>query len=214
MIAANSKLGYGIYSIPDASRILGASPAKLRHWLSPDDGIFQSRFSDSNAVSFLDLMELMFVKMFRDENVSLQTIRKAASKAAEKFNTDYPFAVKRFDTDGKTIFATLLKSEQDKVMTEDLRHGQYVFTQIIKPFFKKLEYGQQDAMKFWPLLKKGRVVLDPDRRFGQPIDDQTGIPTSVLFQAVQAGDSVKEVAKWFDVPKKAVEQAVTFEKSL
>lgn len=214
MIANHSKIGLGVYSLPIASKIIGVSSQKLRRWTSCKDGIVQSRFRETDAISFLDMMELLFVKMFRDENVSMQTIKLAASKASEKFNTDYPFAVKRFDTDGKTIFATLLKSEDDGELVEDLRRGQLVFRSIIKPFFKRLEYGQSDAMRYWPLLKSGRVVLDPMRSLGQPIDSKTGIPTKAIFDAVQAGQSQKMVSKWFDIPVAAVRQAVKFEKSL
>lgn len=215
MIAVDKELGYGIYSIPVAARIIGTNPKRLRRWLSKETGICRSRFDNKNAISFLDLLELMFIKMFRDENISLQTIRKAALKAAEKFETTHPFAVKQFDTDGKTIFATLVKDAHgDEEVIEDLRHGQYVFKQVIKPFFKKLEYGKQDAMKYWPLFKSGRVVLDPNRKLGQPIDSETGIPTQTLYNAVCAGDDVESVASWFNVPVKAVEQAVKFEKGL
>lgn len=214
MIANHSKLGLGVYSLPVASKLIGVSSQKLRRWTSEEDGVVQSRFSQKDAISFLDMMELLFVKMFRDENVSMQTIKLAAKKASDKFNTDYPFAVKRFDTDGKTIFATLIKSEDDGELIEDLRHGQLVFRSIIKPFFKRLEYGQSDALRYWPLLKSGRVVLDPMRSLGQPIDSKTGVPTRAIFDAVQAGQSQKLVAKWFDVPTAAVRQAVKFEKSL
>ena len=214
MIASSTKIGFGVYSIPTASRIIGVSSQKVRRWVSPDEGIVQSRFGEPDVVSFLDVMELLFVKMFRDENVSMHTIRLTAEKASKKFGTDYPFAVKRFDTDGKTIFATLIKTEDKSEIVEDLRRGQLVFRSIIKPFFKKLEYGQSDIMRYWPLLKSGRVVLDPDRGLGQPIDALTGVPTKALFDAVQAGQSQAKVAKWFDVPTAAVRQAVKFEKSL
>ncbi len=215
MIAVPSKLGLGVYSIPDAAKITGTTTSRLRRWLSAEDGLVQSRFSDGESVSFLELVELMFIKMFRDENVSLQTIRFAAKKASEKFDTDYPFAVKRFDTDGRTIFATLARSEnKDSEMIEDLRHGQYVFRQVIKPFFKKLEYGgSHDAMKYWPLTKRGRVVLDPRRNLGQPIDAATGVPTRVLYDAfVSAGENTTDAASWFEVPVSAVEKAVAFER--
>lgn len=214
MIVSNSKLGFGVYSIPDAARLVGVHSKRLRRWTSVDGGLVQSRFADPELISFLDLMELLFVKMFRDEDVSLQTIRKAAERAKDKFSTDYPFAVKRFDTDGKTIFATLMRDEDDAEAIEDLKHGQLVFKSIIRPFFKKLEYGNSDALRYWPQLKSGRVVLDPMRALGQPIDAETGVPTSALFQAVQAGDDEKTVAKWYDVPVSAVRKAVLFEKSL
>jgi uncharacterized protein (DUF433 family) len=161
-------------------------------------------------------MELHFIKLFEEQGVSFQTIRKAARTAAKRFETNYPFAVKRFDTDGRTIFATLVKEETREELTEDLRHGQYVFTKIMRPFFRKLDYGTSEISRYWPLNKRGRVVLDPNRGFGRPIDALTGIPTKTLFQAVRAdgSHSVKKVAKWFDVPEAAVRAAVRFEQSL
>lgn len=219
MISQESHLGLGVYPIVEAARIVGESPQKVRRWLHVDSGVIPRRFDpEEGTVSFLELMELLFVRMFREQNVSLQTIRKAAEVASRKFKTDYPFAVKRFDTDGKTIFGTLVKevdgSEEEFI--EDLKRGQYVFSQVVRPFFRKLEYGRQEALRYWPLFKRGRVVLDPERKMGQPIDADTGVPTRALFDAVCAGDGQDTVmvSRWFDVPVRAVEQAVLFERSL
>ncbi len=99
-------------------------------------------------------------------------------------------------------------------MVEDLKKGQYVFDQIVRPFFRKLEYrGANEAMRYWPLEPKGRVVLDPDRHFGKPIDAQTGVPTKSLYEAVKAGEEPVVVAAWFHVPIDAVTSAVQFEQS-
>jgi uncharacterized protein (DUF433 family) len=155
--------------------------------------------------------------MFRNEGVSLETTRRASAAAADRFATDYPFSVKRFDTDGRTIFATLIDEETDSVMVEDLRHGQYVFEKITKPFFRKLEFrGAQEVSRFWPMEKRGRVVLDPTRQFGRPIDAETGVPTQAIYDAGRAGkgQDPKEVARWFNIPLSAVQAAVAFEQSL
>jgi len=62
----------------------------------------------------------------------------------------------------------------------------------------------------------GRVVLDPERRFGQPLDSETGVPTEAIRRAVTAGDGqdLKSVARWFEIPVEAVKAAMNFEKSL
>jgi uncharacterized protein (DUF433 family) len=211
-------VGSGLYSIPEAARLTGVRVNRIREWLKPDRPLFPRFYAaDDRAVSFLELMELQFVKLFRSEGVSLLTIRRAANVAARKFETDYPFAVKRFDTDGSTIFATLLSEQEGDTKVEDLEHGQYVFNQVVRPFFRKLEYhGVQVALRFWPLDMDSRVVLDPARKFGRPIDAETGVETAVLYGAVQAdgGQSHKAVADWYAVPLKAVDDAVRFEKSL
>ena len=69
-------------------------------------------------------------------------------------------------------------------------------------------------MKYWPMFKKGRVVLDPSRNFGEPIDFETGVPTSILNDAVALGQDMRKVASWYGVPLTAVQKAVEFEKSL
>jgi len=163
-------------------------------------------------------MEIHFIQMFRSEGVEFQTIRKASEAAARKFNAKYPFSVKRFDTDGKTVFATLKAQETKGVLVEDLERGQYVLRAIVRPFFRKLEYGKSDqqVIRFWPLFKRGRIVLDPTRRFGQPIDAETGVSTRAIHDAVLAGGGQKPavVARWLNIPPAAVTAAVKFEKSL
>lgn len=210
-------LGKGVYGIADAARILRAPYKRVSRWLDEDDSLVARAFDPSEqTISFAELMEIHFIKMFRDAGVSLQAIRKASQAAAARFHTDYPFAVKRFDTDGKTIFATLVKENKDEELVEDLKKGQYVFIHIMKPFFKKLEYGTSDVSRFWPLSKRGKVVLDPNRQFGRPIIADSGVPTRTLFQAVRPehGQPMSAVAKWFDVKESDVRAAVRFEKLL
>ena len=209
------RLGVGLYSIPDASRLLGTRTNTVRRWLNPEERLIARVFdSGEQTISFIELMELHFVKLFSDEGVSLPTIRRAAKTAAQQFSTCHPFAVHRFDTDGQTIFATLIRSEKTSALIEDLKQGQYVFETIVRPFFRKLEYDTNEAIRFWPLGTGGRVVLDPGRQFGKPIDSETGVPATALYRAVQAGDEPVTVAKWFEVPLEAVRAAIAFEKSL
>ena len=210
-----NRLGIGLYSIPEAARLLRASPQRVRHWIDPQEELIHRVFSPSEMlITFLELMELHFVQMFRVAGVSLQTIRRAAKTAARQFQCSHPFTLHRFDTDGRDIFATLILGEKSKSLIEDLKHGQFVFETIVRPFFKKLEYRQDDAIRFWPMNRTGRVVLDPERHFGKPIDASTGVPTKALYLAVKAGDDPKTVATWFNVPKAAVAVAVKFEESL
>jgi uncharacterized protein (DUF433 family) len=209
------RIGVGLYSIPEAARLLKTPAQRIQRWIQPDDVLIPRAFDlDERILSFFELIELHFVKLFRDAGVSLQTIRRAAKVAARTFGTRHPFAVHRFDTDGCTIFATLGSAEQGKSLLEDLEHGQYAFDQILRPFFKKLEYGKDDVVRYWPLDTTGRIVLDPKRRFGKPIDCLTGVPTNTLFHAVETGETEDAVAAWFNVPAEAVRAAVAFEKSL
>lgn len=182
--------------------------------------LIKRRFGQGEQlITFLELMELHFIKMFRSEGVSMRTIRRAAEAAAERFDTDYPFAVKRFDTDGKRIFVILQKEVSGRGrrrIVEDLGRGQQVFEHIMRPFFRKLEYGgAKEVLRYWPLERSGRIVLDPTRKFGKPIDAETGVPTRTLYDAFEADERQNEraVAKWFNVPLRAVRAAIRFESS-
>jgi uncharacterized protein (DUF433 family)/DNA-binding transcriptional MerR regulator len=219
-MVADTKLhhvGVGLYSLPEAARLVGAPTNTVRRWASEKEGLVPRRLDPSeNTLTFAELIELHFIKMFRDEGVSLQTIRRTSLRAAEKFKTAYPFSVKQFDTDGRTIFATLRDEAKDENFVEDLERGQLVFEKIMRPFFHKLEYRKTDLVRFWPLTKKRGIVIDPSRKFGKPIDYETGVPTRTIANAVKAGggQSPAIVARWLGVSLKAVKAAVEFERAL
>ena len=149
-----NRLGVGLYSVPDAARLLRVSPQRIRSWIDPRAGLIHRVFSpDEMVISFLELMDLHFVQMFRGKGVSLQTIRRAAKTADRQFNCPHPFTLHRFDTDGRDIFATLSRTETRRKLVQDLKHGQFVFETICRPFFRKLEYHQDTAVRFWPLSR-------------------------------------------------------------
>lgn len=210
-------LNLGLYSVPEAARLLRAPVTTVRRWIDADNGLIARQLPPhEDTLTFAELIELHFVKMFRDEGVSLQTIRATSKKAAERFHSAYPLSVKRFDTDGKTIFATIKDEASSREMIEDLERGQYVFEKIMRPFFHKLEYDQAEPVRYWPLSKRKTVVIDPSRKFGKPIDPASGVPTRVMAQAVTAagGQPLGQVAKWLGVSLAAVKAAVEFERGL
>lgn len=186
------------------------------------DEVVQRYFdAEEKTLTFNELIELHFVRIFRDAGVRLSVIRRCHERAAKKFHSERPFLVKGFKTDGKTIFLDALREDGEATL-EDLDGGQFVFRDVLAPFFKKLEYkvevdGTATVGRFWPLEKAGRVVLDPHRKFGKPIIDEFAMPTSVIYDAVHAGKNGQEpevVARWLKISIEAVWAAVRFEESL
>ena len=162
-MSQSALVGVGLYSIPDAARIIGLKPPVLRRWVSEytytshgvkyrHRPVVPPHLSGTRGVlTFPELIEILFVKQFRAEGVSMQVIRKAAQAAAWKFDTPYPFAVRRFDTDGSSIFETLKAQPDGEAIVEDLARGQYVFDIVVRPFFRKLDYSDAGiALKFSP----------------------------------------------------------------
>jgi uncharacterized protein (DUF433 family) len=89
-----------------------------------------------------------------------------------------------------------------------------VFQEIVEPFLRDLDYEGEEARSYWPCGRGGRIVIDRAREFGKPIDNETGIPTHVLYEAHVAGDNIDEVVRWYQVPIEAVLAAVAYEKRL
>lgn len=166
-------------------------------------------------ITFLDLIELFFVAMFYDKGVSLTYIRKAAETAQREFDTDHPFAVQQFETDGSRIFVMLQAEPDSGSHTQELIDAQYVFDDQVRPFFKtKLDCDLEGVTRFWPLGKGRCVVLDPHRSFGKPLDVASGVPTRPLYQAHLAGETIGTIARWYEIPPETVECAVEYEQSL
>jgi uncharacterized protein (DUF433 family)/DNA-binding transcriptional MerR regulator len=222
-------IGQGIYSVPEAARLTGIAAPSIRRWLFGYSaqgrehrsirrpGILMPTFADEDerALSFNDLIEIRFVEAFRRHGVSLQAIRAAAEHARELLGTEHPFTCRRFQTDGRSIFAAVAEELQGSAEDEkllDLVRRQYVFKQVIAPSLYGIDYGDEgDAVRWFPVQRSRVVVLDPVRAFGKPILDKYRVPTASLYEAYQAEEDVRRVARLFEVPVQAVETALRFE---
>jgi len=221
--------GVGVYSLPEAARLVRTSTQTVRRWLlgyrfptrsgrgGRSDPIFSpdlAQIEGYRAIGFLDLVELLFVKAFRDEGVALQTIRRAAKEAARRWNTTHPFCLQRFATDGHSIFATVVDDLGEENLLE-LTRSQLAFKKVLKPYLKQLDYDTQNLVKrWWPLGTRRPVCVDPQLCFGRPIVLPIPIPTEIIFEAVSAGQTAEEVASWYGLPLNSVRAAIKFEKDL
>lgn len=231
-MAINQLLGLGVYSVPEAARILKVHPSTLGRWAKGYTfGRREARrFSEpviarqlqpeesEDILTFVDLVELRSVAYFRSEGVSMQMVRRCAENASELFGTDHPFAAGAFETDGSRIYAVMEAAGpgtmQRSRFINDLDRWQLVFDDMVVPFFRNLEIEDDLAARYWPLGRRKPIVLDPRRAFGKPIDADSGVQTYILHEAHQAGQSEDEVAYWYDVSPTAVQAAVEFEEWL
>ncbi len=227
-------VGIGLYTKTEAARLLSIPRAKLQRWA---DGYCYNRgrrhvtspavihrvLAERQAlglITFVDLVELGLVAAFREHGLSMQTIREAARVASGLFNTDHPFAVKQFSTDGRSIFAKLVDRGADSPprtdghVIEDLVARQYVFPNMTAPFLRRIEWGEKEAARLWPMGKEGRIVIDPKRNYGKPIDESTGVAVGAICAALETGEEPPVVAGWFEVPVAAVVAALEFQEAL
>lgn len=224
-----SLFGIGIYSVPEASRLTKVSATAIRQWLWGHRYAAKGQvrtapplwhpelpeIEHSKVLGFRDLVELQFIRTFREYGVSLQTIRKALAHAVRELEASYPFSSLRFKSDGRNILAEVVEDPEDRRRIFDVITGQYLLEIVFDRLYEGLEYSKIEGLvRWWPLGKNRQVVVDPRRDFGQPITVREGVPTSILARACKMEGSVVAVAKWFEVDPAAVEDALELERYL
>lgn len=230
--------GTGIYTLPEAARLIRVPARKMHRWLygyrytKKAEGETSQVYSeplwapqlskddfDAEVIGFHDLLEVRFVAAFVDHGVPLPVIRRCLETARAVVGVDYPMSSGAFKTDGKTIFAEAIQRSRSDGTLLDLKSRQFAFRDIISPsLYAGIEYAGKKAVKWFPEGGRSPIVLDPARQFGSPIIDTSGVPTSVLFASYRAegGDAqaAARTARVYDVPVKVVDAAVRFEQSL
>jgi len=223
----------GIYTPVEAARLIKLPKAKLQRWIKgykyrlpklPDSFYLRKeplvpptlpQLEGYTALTFLDLIELLFVKAFSERGVSLQYIRRAAAESSQIFETSHPFAFKRLYTDGKYIFIDLQEEHGHGGLLELVRGGQWVFHEIIQEYLEQIEFdtSTEIAIRWWPLGRSHPIVVDPKISFGAPIIESVGVPTAVVAEACLAEDSIDAVASWYELSVKQVKEALYFEET-
>jgi len=170
---------------------------------------------DKLALGFQDLLEVRMVDAFRKRGVSWPTLRVAAGSAQKLFGVTHPFSSRRFLTDGRDIFAEINDKSGEAALLDIVR-TQYAFAEVLGPLLHGVEFDEYDqALRWWPLGTKRRVVIDPARSFGQPIVSREGVPTALIAQAYKAANrSITGVAEWYELEARSVRDAIEFERKL
>lgn len=220
-------IGIGLYTPAEAARLTRVPAAKIVRWLNghmikgqPYKPLWQSQIDLEDGHTYLGFRDLMEVKVaaeFIKHGVSAIRIRAAIEVARDVYGYDHPLSTDRFKTDGKDIFLRVINdisdgSEQEKLL--NTFHRQYMFAHIIERSLKGVEFDESGAPSlWWPVGHRERIIVDPARSFGQPIDQVSSVPTSVLAAAGRA-EGAGPAARAFDVPLTSIKRAMKFEAQL
>lgn len=215
-------IGVGIYTPAEADRLTGVAAQKIRRWLrghSQKDKEYQPLWQpqinigdDEVYLGFRDLTEVRVVDAFVKAGLSPQKIRRAIQIARDKYSIDRPLSTRAFRTDGKDVFLMLSEEKEEEDRIVDVFRDQYAIRRVLEPSFKGLEFNDAGEPTQWHIAKG--IILDPEHSFGQPVDKDSFVPTKVLAAAVHAEGSARAAAAAFQVPLRAVNQALAFEQSV
>jgi len=171
-------------------------------------------------LDFEQLLTLLLVKAFHSKGLSIQRIKKAASKAQEIYGVENPFVTRQFKSDGNKVFIDLdPKASGRERQLINLLSDQHEFHAVVEPsLFRDVVFVGERAGQWWPLGRNHAVLVAPDRQSGAPHVANTGVRTDVVADMVEAeggGDAGGAAAvEWFGLTPDQVDDAVRFEEWL
>ncbi|MFZ5911398.1 MAG: hypothetical protein ACOYYU_15405 [Chloroflexota bacterium] len=218
------------YTLAESSQLAGISRWRAARWLKG----YQFRYdvgnekrerikepvvihSDEPSASFLDLIDLLFVKRFIERGFTLQFLRNALDEARILLGTPH-FARSTFFTSGKQIILELEKADS-KYMIALMTHGQGAIPQIVEQFDDKMDFedvtGYGFAARWYPKGRQGLVVIDPQVSFGRPTLLGRGIAIENIYD-LYLGENrkIEPVSQWFKIPAPEISAAINFQSGL
>jgi uncharacterized protein (DUF433 family) len=209
-----ARLELPVYRVADAARYAEISSGTIRNWHKlSNKRMVLSRKQPGEALSYLQLIELAVVAAARKAGVGLPAIRRARDYCSKELNSKFPFAEHRFKTDGKELwldFADIVGREGSGKVLGASKHGQLGWTDIIGRL-REFDYDRTVglATRWYITGRESHVVIDPRLSFGAPSVD--GVPTRLIKQRLDAGESAHYLADDFDIPEAHVIEALRFE---
>lgn len=213
-------LGQGVYTPREVARLVGTSSQQVLRWTrgsGPTDPLWSAYYNfidpDVTELSFLDLIEVRVVAAMRRVGISLQSIRFAIAFAQERYQIERPLASQAFKTDGSEILMEALENDGDLVSLSKKYPGQKVFKQIVFQSLNDLEYEDETVAR-WRPASFSEVVIDPDRYFGDPILDDYGVSTNMLYTEFKQFSDIDYLSSIYEIPKSILKKGIAFEQSL
>jgi uncharacterized protein (DUF433 family) len=219
----------GIYSVPDAARITGVHPRQIRGWLqgysqrqgktaAPPILHRQHEIRDGElALGFLDLLEVAFLGRIgqaaerRGRTLSWKALRAASETARRMLHSEHPFAARRIHTDGRSVFLEAQKVTGDAALYDLVADNFAIYEVLAASFIATIEYEHNQPRRWIPDDRFPRILVDPRRAFGRPIESRSGAPAETLFDAWRAEKgNAEKVAAWFETDREGIDQAVHY----
>lgn len=173
-------------------------------WQPPVTPVPRSR----EAVSFLDLIEIVTIGRLRNEGVSLPKIRQFVADCKELLGIPRPLVTEKFRTDGRAIF---IMQGEGMLLEVGAQSAQQVWDDILDPYLRTIDYYHDIAHRWWPRNRELRVVIDPNYGFGLPVVFGSGVRTELILERYNVGETNEEIAEDFGLRVPEVEDALKYE---
>jgi uncharacterized protein (DUF433 family) len=230
------EFGIGIYTPRDAAALLHEDVRTVRRWAfgytrtRPSGPVVYPpvirtelpELEGQRALTFVELVELLYVRAFHRAGASMRAIEEAARVAARLHGSEHPFALREVYVDPDRVFyGAVRESDGSEALVELRGHGQHAIPLVVRPYLEQLDFDADDvAERWWPMGRGVGVVIDPRFSFGAPVLEGTGIRAETLSgsyhaERAQHGDrTIDHVAWMYSVAPQLVETSLAFERWL
>jgi uncharacterized protein (DUF433 family) len=214
------------YSVPEVARVIRVPKATVRSWVRGRryptaqesrrlfEPVIDIADPETSSLSFQNLVELHVLSAIRRQHgVRLNAIRRALKYLRSKFKSEHPLADVQMHTDGSDLF---VHRYGELVNASD--HGQMAMKACLGSYLDRIERDTRgNAIRLYPFTtnrdeaNRRGVVIDPRVQFGRPCLAGTGVPTALIAERHQAGDSIRDIAEDYSLQNDAIEEAIRYE---
>jgi uncharacterized protein (DUF433 family) len=220
MITLANKLGIGIYTPAEAAFYARVSRRLMTRWVFGDDGgkpVIERQLGDASEkiVTFLDFVQTLAIREVRNRHgLPLQRIRQGVEAARERYGIKYPLACRHTiylfgDQKGEGHGEMVIRIddtegiEQQYVQLTGRNRHNLLIRPVVEMFLHDLQFDPETglASTYSPMSSEGAsIVLNPHRRFGEPIVEPGGYTVETLWHATNAEGGIEAAAETFGVP--------------
>ena len=211
-----------LYSVSEASRLLGIESRKLQRWLEGGSvagrqypPVIRIEPTGSDVVTWAEFIEAGFLREYRLRDVPLQRIRSFIDELRSKTGVKYPLAFHQPLVLSRELALTRRFPEDDARSERLVVHRgpswQMLWAQAVSVFLDKVDFDDVDGvpLRLRPLGKQSPLAIDPDVAFGIP--QVGGIRTEVIAEAYAAGEDEQAIAKSWSIGLDGVRAALRWE---
>ncbi|ANV92062.1 DUF433 domain-containing protein [Picosynechococcus sp. PCC 8807] len=207
-----------IYPVVDAAHYLHIPVRTLRTWLKGGKTflpLIKRPKGDRPELSFTNLIEAHVLQVISTEHqIPLGKVRLALDYISKEYKTPHPLTHKQFKTDGTDLFI-----DQIDHLINVSRSGQLAIREVLQRLLTRIEWNEADiAIRLFPYIKTSLeplsqkiLTIDPAISFGRPTITGTGVPTHIIKELYDAGDSISELAEDYSCTTAQIHAAILFE---
>ena len=215
------------YGLAEAARYMRVPTATLRSWVAgrsyPKAG-GQERFfpligpaekGPPAVLSFWNLVEAHVLRSLRTEHgVALRELRHAIQYAQRTLNIDRLLLREDLRTHAGDVFL-----EHYGKLIKLNASGQLAMRKLFEEHLKRVEWDEwKFPVRLYPFLRaeetRGRpIAIDPHIAFGRPVLIRAGVSTAAIVERLDAGETVDELAKDYDLRREEIEDAAIYERA-